>query len=433
MKTLASTRNSAKAAVKNVFYGWWIVYAGSVVMAVSAGINFYGFSAFFLPLSEEFGWKRSVLSGVFSLSRLEGGLFGPLEGFLIDKFGPRTMMLFGVPLMGIGFIVFSQVNSLLSLYIIYIFLITLGSSLGTFSPVGAAVANWFVKKRSRAIGITMAGVAVGGAVCMPILGWLITDYGWRFTAVVSGIAILVLGVPVAFLMRQKPEQYGLLPDGASVSDTNKDAGSRESLGAQAEVALTAWQSLRTRTFWFLGISLTLRSLVTTGLTIHFVAMMVDRGFSLTIASSLLGSVALLSIVGRLGVAWLGDFLDKRYLLAVALGLMAVSLLGLALTEDRWLAAAILVVYAVGYGGAIVLPMAIQAEYFGRRSYATIRGLLGSVQTPGMLVGPVFAGLVYDITGSYVTAFLGFALAGLLAALLLLGVRKPASPSPAVTP
>lgn len=419
MSIISAPVTVAKELKERVFYGWWIVAGASTVMALSAGVNFYGISAFFVPLSEEFGWKRSVLSGVFSLSRLEGGLFGPVEGFLIDKFGPRRLMLIGIPLMGLGFIALSQVNSLIALYLVYIFMVTVGSGLGTFSPVSAAVANWFDKKRSRAIGITMSGVAIGGAICLPVIGWAISEYGWRPAVVGAGIVIIAAGLPVAFIMRHKPEQYGMLPDGAARRDEGRQAEPSES-----EPAITARQSLKMPSLWFLGMSLTLRSVVTTGLTLHFVAMMKDRGFSLSVASSLLGSVALLSIVGRLGMAWLGDFVDKRYLLAGANIMMGLSLLALALASSFWLSGAVLVVYAVAYGGSIVLPVALQAEYFGRRSFATIRGILSSMQTPGMLVGPVFAGIVYDMTESYFVAFMGFALAGVLAGLLLLGIRKP---------
>lgn len=243
---------------------------------------------------------------------------------------------------------------------------------------------------------------------------------------VSGIVIMVVGLPIALLMRHKPEQYGMLPDGATKKEAKE--GTKET-DVSNEPQISPWQSLRMATFWFLGMSLTLRSLVTTGLTIHFVAMMVDRGFSLSVASSLLGSVALLSIVGRLGMAWLGDYVDKRYLLAGCNSVMGLSLLALAMVSSWWLVGAALVVYSVAYGGSIVLPMALQAEYFGRRSFATIRGLIGSIQTPGMLVGPVFAGLVYDMTQEYFVAFLGFAAAGILAAVLLLGIRKPKAESP----
>ena len=431
------TTSSADVQVRTrrhgaIFYGWWIVAGGAVLSALSGGLNFYGFSALFVPLSQEFGWSRTVLSGVFALSRLEGGILGPAEGYLADKYGPRRIMLVGIPLLGLGFILLSQVNSLLSLYIIYITAITIGSALGTFTPVSAAVANWFDKKRSRAFGFVMSGTGLGGAIFLPILGWWISTFGWRHAVVASGVLILAIGLPISLIMRHKPEQYGLLPDGAepaSPSDhtTVKDEAEEAQPLPQEASEFGPVQSLKTSTFWLLGASQALRSVVTTGFTIHFVAMMVDRDISLTMATSLLGSVALISLIGRIGLAWMGDLVNKQYLLAGAAGVMALSMIGMSQAQDLWQVAVILVVYSVAYGGSVVLPMGLQADYFGRHAYATIRGLLHTVQTGGMIFGPVFAGLVYDFTESYFFAFLGFGLAAGLAALFLLLLRRPTLP------
>ena len=409
--------------------------AGALVMAIHAGLNFYGFSVFFVPLISEFGWSRGVLSAVFSLSRLEGGLLGPVEGYFTDKFGPRRVMLVGIPLMALGFILFSRVNSLLSLYLVYILAIAVGSGLGSFTPVGAAAANWFRRKRSRAFGIVMSGVALGGATIVPLLGWWISTYGWRNAAVAAGVLILAAGVPIALIMRHRPEDYGYLPDGAGPAshgdtfrgETRVTEGTTPATG-QAE--FSAVQSLKTSAFWFLGISQALRSVVTTGFIIHFVAMMVDRGFSLSVASSLLGSVALLSLIGRLGLAWLGDLVDKRYMLAAAMGAMALAMLGLSQVQGFSLVLVILLVYSISYGGATVLSVALQADYFGRHAFGTIRGLLNTVQTVGMVLGPIFAGFVYDATESYFLAFVGFAVAAFLATLSLVGLRRPVT-QPAV--
>ncbi len=408
-----------------IFYGWWIVAGGSVVTALGAGLNFYGFSAFFYPLTEELGRSRIALSGVFALARLEGGFLGPIEGFLIDKYGPRKMMFIGIPLMGFGFILLAGVESLLALYLVYIFTITLGSSLGTFAPATAAVANWFLRKRSRAIGFVMSGVALGGALLLPVLGWWIETYGWRSAAIASGVLILTAGLPLAMLMRHRPEDYGLLPDGSEAASTAPDAS--RGTGRPRPVSgpeIGGLQSLRTTQFWFLGASLSLRAIVTTGFTIHFVAMMVDRGFTLVIASSLLGAVALVSLLGRIGLAWLGDFVDKRYLLAITLGVTSLTMLAMSQVQSQSLLVGILVLYAVAYGGSIVLPVSLQADYFGRKSFATIRGLTNTVQTTGTLIGPVFAGAVFDQTGNYSLAFAGFAVAGFMAMLLVIGIRRP---------
>lgn len=418
-----------------IFYGWWIVGGGSLVMALGAGLNFYGFSAFFIPLSDEFGWSRGALAGVFALSRLEGGFLGPIEGWMVDRFGPRKMMLLGIPLMGLGFILLSQVQSLFELYLVYIFTITLGGGLGTFSPIGAAVANWFSRLRGRALGFVMAGNAAGGGLLLPIIGWWITEYGWRHASVSAGILIFVVGIPIAFLIRHRPEQYGMLPDGATSS--TDDEGTRidkeEGLNTtpQREAEITARQSLKTSAFWFLGASLAVRSLVTTGLTIHFVAMMVDRGFSLTAGSGLLGAVAMVSVIGRIGLPWLGDKMDKRYLMAVAYTIMGITMLGVSQVENMVAVFGLMSIYAVAYGGSIVLPIALQADYYGRYSFATVRGLLHVVQTIGMLIGPVMAGLVYDYTSSYNWAFLVFSAAGFTAAALVLCLRRPVVPSAAV--
>ena len=398
-------------------------------MALGGGINFYGFSAFFVPLSEEFGWSRSVLSGVFALSRLEGGLLGPVEGWLIDRFGPRKLMLIGIPLMGFGFILLSQVNSLFTLYVVYILAITFGGGLGTFAPAGAAVANWFVKKRGTALGVIMSGVAIGGGLLLPLIGWWITRFGWRHAAVAAGIFIIALGIPIASIMRHRPEQYGQLPDGEEPSNEIDDSTSQEKLNTAnsnsvAPLEFTAREAIKTSAFWFLGASLSVRSLTTTGITIHFVAMMVDRGFSLTLGSTLLGLVAMISVIGRVGLPSIGDKLDKRYLMAITYVVMGISMVGMAYAQSTLWVFILLFIYSVTYGGIIVLPLALQAEYFGRYSFATVRGVMNTVQTSGMLAGPIFAGVVYDLTKSYDIAFIGFGIASFLAALLIIGAKRP---------
>ncbi len=181
-------------------------------MALSAGINFHGFSNFIIPLSREFGWNRTTISAAFSLARLEAGLFGPIEGWFVDKLGPRRLVLFGVPLMALGYVLMSQVNSLFFFLIVYVLFISLGSSIGTGSPMTAAVANWFDRKRGLAFGIMWSGVGIGG-LFVPALGWLIEEFGWRDASLIIGIFLFVAGTPIGFVMRHRPEPYGYLPDG----------------------------------------------------------------------------------------------------------------------------------------------------------------------------------------------------------------------------
>ena len=181
-------------------------------MAMTSGINFHGFGNFIIPLSKEFGWNRTVVSTIFSLARLEAGFIGPLEGWLVDRIGPRKLMLVGIPLMGLGFILLSRVNGLLTFMLVYVLGVTLGNSVGMHTPASAAVANWFTRKRGLAFGIMWSGVGLGGLM-VPVLGWAIEEFGWRQASVMVGIFVVVVGIPVASIMRHRPEQYGLLPDG----------------------------------------------------------------------------------------------------------------------------------------------------------------------------------------------------------------------------
>jgi sugar phosphate permease len=254
---------------------------------------------------------------------------------------------------------------------------------------------------------------------------MIENHGWRTAAVVAGIVLVAVGIPVALVMRRRPEDYGLLPDGVKPAPPVSESSSGETLAAGASVEvdegpeMTPWQALKTPVFWFLGLSISMRGMVTSGMVVHVVAMMQDRGMSLTVASTMLASVATISIVGRLGIGWLGDIWDKRLLMAGTMAALTLAMIGMSLVTVLIPMLCILAVYAVAYGGTTVLPMSLQADLFGRKSYATIRGLVHTVQMTGMLLGPVFAGFVYDNTESYFLAFVGFAIAGFVGMVAIL--------------
>ena len=330
--------------------------------------------------------------------------------------------------MGLGFILLSRIDSLTELYLIYVLAITMGAGLGFSTPVAAAVANWFHRKRSRAFGLLWSGVAIGGGGLVPLVTWLISTYGWRTAAVVAGIIVWVVGMPVVLIMRHRPEQYGLLPDGVPMETQGSGAGVNapeeiEQRPQLEEAEIGPRECLKMPCFWFLALSVSVRSIVISGIAIHFIPMMVDRGMSLTAAGGLFGSVAFLSIIGRLGLAWLGDIWDKRYLLAVTLAVMGLTMLGLSQVTGFGQTLGVLVPYSVAYGGSTVLPLSLQADLFVRNAFATIRGLVNTVQTGGMLLGPLFAGFVYDTSESYFVALVGFAVAAFIAMGLVLGARR----------
>ena len=395
-------------------------------MAITAGINFHGFGNFIIPLSRDFGWSRTTISAIFSVARLESGLLGPLEGWAVDRVGPRRLMVVGIPLMGIGYIAMSRIDGLLAFFFVYVFMISLGSSLGVSTPITAAVANWFNKRRGLAFGIMWSGVGIGG-LFVPAIGWLIESYEWRNASMMVGLFIAVIGLPIAAVMRHRPEQYGYYPDGRIPDEVRNSSQAPRPILPDLSGEFTAREALRTSSFWFLSLSIMSRSVVSGGIGLHFVPFFVDLGASNITAAALAGSVGLMSIPGRFGLSALGDFVNKRYVMCASLALMSVSIIFMARAQSVSAVIPVLVAFAAAQGGISVIPQSLIADYFGRRSYATIQGFRSTIQMLGIIAGPIISGYVFDTTGSYEYAFLGFSAAAILSMVLVFMAKPPVKP------
>ena len=305
---------------KRSFYGWRIVAAGFLINAFGVGTFFYGFSTFFKPLENEFGWSRTIIAGVTSLSRLEGGLEGPIAGWLTDKFGARKMLLIGVPVAAIGFMLLSQINSPLSLYLIFALVLSLGANLGFMHATSAAVAKWFFRKRGRALSFLITGNGVGGAVLVPVIGWLIIRFGWRVVATIIGIATLAIPLPLSLIVRSTPEDMGLRPDGEAEkgevppSDEEYSLASSADSVASEDVNLTVREAMKTRAFWVYVASMMFRSCILSSLVVHQIPHLTDIGIDGQTAANILGLMVAMSIPGRFVFGWLGDRFSKRALL-----------------------------------------------------------------------------------------------------------------------
>ncbi|MSQ42282.1 MAG: MFS transporter [Dehalococcoidia bacterium] len=431
----------ATTGLQGVFYGYWVLAAGFTLCVVHGGLYFYGFGSFFKTITEELGTSRAVLSGAFSLARLEGGLIGPLEGWLIDRFGPRKVLLTGIPIMAAGFALMSFVNSVAMFYVVFILCLSFGSSLSSVAPASAAVVNWFQRKRSRMLGIMLAGNGLG-SVMVPVVTVLIIQLGWRQALQVLGALVLVAGLPLALVMRHKPEQYGYLPDGDTVAPPAAEARAAEAGaasdaadtagGPDAEDGLTAREALRTPAFWLMSFAFSIRVGVTGSVALHFIPFLTDIGVGLGTAGLMVTAIGVVGITGRLAFGWLGDLFPKRYVATGGLCSLALGLVVLAFADSLWQVALALVLYAPAYGGLATMMFAMRSEYFGRKSFATIQGFMGSVLVLGTVSGPIYAGWIFDVTHSYRIAFLTFAAASALAILLILAA-KPLRPRPAATP
>ena len=425
----------ATGGLGGVFYGYWVLAAGFTLCVVHGGLYFYGFGAFFKTITEELGTSRAVLSGAFSLARLEGGLIGPAEGWLIDRFGPRKVLLAGIPIMAAGFALMSSVTSVVMFYVVFIFCLSFGSSLSSVAPASAAVVNWFQRKRSRMLGIMLAGNGLG-SVMVPVVTLLIIQLGWRQALLVLAALVLVVGWPLALVMRHKPEQYGYLPDGDAVAATAVEAATTSATAssapgdradaAEGEDGLTAREALRTPAFWLMSFAFSIRVGVTGSVALHFIPFLTDIGVGLGTAGLMVTAIGVVGITGRVAFGWLGDLFPKRYVVTGGLCSLALGLVVLAFANSLWQVALALVLYAPAYGGLATMMFAMRSEYFGRKSFATIQGFMGSVLVLGTVSGPIYAGWIFDVTHSYRIAFLTFAAASALAILLILAA-KPIRP------
>ena len=317
-----------------IFYGW-IMLAGAMLGLATYGSLFtYGFSTYFLPLQKALSTNRAALSLGFSFTRIESALLGPIEGYLVDHYGPRRIILVGYFLMGTGFIAFSKISTLTGFYIAFAF-IAFGASLSGFLPMSTAVTNWFVRRRGLAMGILLSGISIGGLL-VPFVAFSIETFGWRDTSFYSGFLCWVIAVPVCSLMRHKPETYGYRPDGdsAPVSDETPGAGNgslAESTGANAD--FTVLEALKSRPFWIIAMAHGFSLFIVGAVSVHLMPRIVDMGFTLAEASFAYSFLNGVAILGRVGGGFLGDNVSKKLVLIACFIMQSTAMVILAYGQN----------------------------------------------------------------------------------------------------
>jgi MFS family permease len=416
---------------KKIFYGWWIVVAAAFNHFFGGGTFYYGFTVFFNPIKNAFGWTSASTSLAFTFQKLEQGVLGPLAGYLVDRVGPRKLMFFGWIITGLGFIVMSRINSLWVFYSAFLIIAT-GQSFASGLMSNTAIANWFRKKRSRALSFSFIGPGVSGLLA-PVLAFFILKYGWRDTLFVTGIGLWAVGLPLSLVMRHKPAQYGYLPDGDSSSETEQTdsvngraSGETKEVNSSTAAGSTVKDALKTKAFWLLAGVGFFQQIGTSAVGVHVVPYLESVNVPTTIAAAAVTGITVCSLIGRLGFGLLGDYRNKRYLTAMALSIQAIGLLVFSFinSDVRWLLILFLLTYGPGYGGPIPLRPAIYADYFGTKNYGTILGVTGIVSMIGGLLSPVIAGWIFDVTGSYRSAWQIFALVTVPAVPLIILARPP---------
>ncbi len=376
-----------------LFYGWKMVAVGGWTNAVASAIYHTGFAVFFLPVSRDLGTSRAETSLIFSLSRAEGAIEGPIAGWLVDRFGPKPVLFGGALVTGVGFLMLSQVDSFLGFLFVYLAVISIAYNAGFMHPVMTTVNSWFIRRRGLAFALSEASFNLGSAVGAPVIAFLVAEHGWRTTSVISGIALWALVLPVSLLIVGSPERLGLVPDGAPLPQATV-AGSRP-----APRDFTVREALGTASYWILAMATTLRLAVMNTLSVHMIPMFVWKGASEPTAALALGSLGLLGILTRVAIGVTGDKLPKRLVLAGGMVVGLLALLQLQFVQATWSIWVFVVLLAI-VQGVIPLNWAMVGDFFGRARFATLRGTMGLIYTWGAVIGPVAAGAVYDQTGSY---------------------------------
>jgi len=405
--------------IKKIFYGWWIVLACSLIAFYVGGVIFYGFTAFFEPIREEFGWSYTQISFAASLRGLEMGIFAPLVGFLVDRFGSRNLIFWGTITIGFGLILLSRTQSLAMFYGSFL-LIAFGAGGCAMVVTMSTVANWFHRKVGLALGVMASGFGASGLM-VPFIVQLIVVSGWRTTLIILGLGMLILGIPLSFVIRNRPEQYGYLPDGISPSDRmshleNQDTGVKE-------VEIGFKEALKKKSFLYLIIVEAIRMMIVATVIIHIMPYLSSLGLPRITAGLVAGAIPLFSIIGRFGFGWLGDVFDKRYVMAWTFCIISLGMLAFCYVQVIWVVFVFLLLFSPGYGGSIVLRGAILREYFGRNSFGKMIGITMGSASIGGIIGPTVAGWAFDTFESYHFVWLVFCGLSGLAIHLVLKIKR----------
>ena len=401
--------------IKKIFYGWWIVLACSLIGFYVGGAIFYGFTAFFEPIREEFGWSYTQISLAASLRGLEMGIFAPVVGFLVDRFGSRKLIFWGTITVGFGLILLSRTQSLAMFYGSFL-LIAFGAGGCAMVVTMAAVANWFHKNVGVALGVMASGVGASGLM-VPLIVQLIGVSGWRTTLIILGLGMWILGIPLSFVIRNRPEQYGYLPDGISPSDRMPHLENQDTGVKAVEIGFK--EALKKRAFLYLIIVDAIRMMIVAAVVIHVMPYLSSLGLPRVTAGLVAGAIPLSSIIGRFFFGWLGDVFDKGYVMAWTFCIISLGMLAFCYVQVIWIAFVFLLLFSPGYGGSMVLRGAILREYFGRNSFGKMIGITMGSASIGGIIGPTLAGWAFDTFLSYHLIWLVFCgLSGLAISLAL---------------
>lgn len=389
------------------FYGWLLVAIGFVTMAV--GVNARtAFSLLFPPILDEFGWDRGVTAGIFSFGFLVSALVTPFVGRLMDRRGPALVVELGVAAMAAGLLLAPLAREAWQLYLTLGALVGGGINCLAYTGQSLYLTNWFVRRRGFALSIAFSGVGIGSVTLLPWLQTLIEDGGWRAACWALGILVLVLLVPPNLLLRRRPEDLGLNPDGIGASSLTSGPHGNIIDPAWAAVDWTLARALRTARFWWIAVGYFCGLFAWYAVQVHQTKYLIDIGFSPATAAWALGIVSLVAVPGQIALGHLSDRIGREWVWVIGNGGFVLCCLALIALRDHpamaVLYAMVVAQGAIGYGLTSVMG-AIPAEIFEGRQFGSIFGCVMLSAILGGAAGPWLTGILHDRFGDYAAAFL----------------------------
>ena len=381
--------------VSSFFYGYVVVGASLMTMSIMwAGYNAFG--VFFKPLLNECGWTRAMTAGAFSLASMMNALLTIAMGELTDRFGPRIVMTCSGLLLGLGFVLMSQIQSASHLYLFYGILVGAGMS-GAFVPLLSTVARWFLKRRGLMTGIVAAGSGMGALTGPPVAIRLVSIYGWRVSYAILGSVVLLGVVLLAQLLKRNPEQVGQVAYG-------EDQIGQQGNPSRAE-GLSLRETLHSPRFWVFFPTGFCYGYCVFAIMVHMVPHAIELNISAIRAANILATIGGLSILGKVLLGRAGDIIGSRYILMLGFILMGAALIWLVPAKTAWMLFSSAGFFGFAFGGIAVSHSPLIAELFGLRSHGLIFGVLNISVMIGAATGPLLTGYLFDMTNSYQTAFL----------------------------
>ena len=427
-----------KNTKSRIFTGWWSVLFVGIVSGLGHGFNTYGISVFFKDIASELELNRAFTSLAAGMGRLEGGITSPLVGWLSDKFGPRWIVIIGTFIAGVGMILMYYITRVWHYYVVWGALIGLGLNIGLTVACDKMINDWFIRRRGLAQGIKFALISIFGIVVLQAITWLKDVRDWRFTCLIWGL-IMLASIPFAYILvkPQRPEYYGLLPDGAEIGPGVEK--SREGMiergvsyaSSLQETEYTFKQALKTSTYWLLIIGFTVHNFIAGGFNVHVFPFLTDIGIDEAAAGGMMGLMVFFTIPSRFFGGLVADRVAKRYIQFLLVGAFLLQVIGIStfmLSRSIFSVYVLLACHGLSSGAMTPLVILILGRYFGRKAFGAILGTMIAFLAPMGLFSPVYYGWVFDRYLSYDIAFITALIMAAIAAVTTFFIRAPRSMS-----